>query len=291
MVLNARRLIPSGDRAERILLVIEDATERKRAEEELKNTLDNLETRVRERTEELQSANASLEEQMAERRALVLRLATAEEDERRRIARELHDEMGQHITALTLELKLLEGSFPADSAAVGRLGRLREVTNHLGSEVHRIGIELRPPSLDDHGLAKTLQNYLEDWSRHTNIQVDFHNSGFDKGRAPSLVETAVYRVVQEALTNVLKHAAAATVSVILERRDQDLRLIIEDDGRGFDPDAVRDSSEQPHLGLLGMRERVAMIGGTIAIESRPEGPTTIFIRIPLDPTREHPGDA
>ena len=115
---------------------------------------------------------------------LLLRLATAEEDERRRIARELHDEMGQHLTALTLELKLLEGSIPADSAAVGRLGRLQEVTNHVGSEVHRSAIELRPPSLDDLGLPKTLQNYLEEWSRHTEIHVDFHNSGFDRAGPP-----------------------------------------------------------------------------------------------------------
>ncbi len=278
MVLNARRLRRDGEDAELILLAIEDVTERRRAEEGLRRAHDQLEVRVGERTAELTAANAALEEQAAQRRGLLRRLGTAEEEQRHRIARELHDQMGQHLAALRLGLKSLEGN----PGQPGLLRRLQDLMNQVGKEVHRIAMELRPTALDDLGLPTALRNYVEEWSERSGIATDLRAPDGEAERLPAHVETAVYRIVQEALTNVLRHARASRVSVIVERRADHLLAIVEDNGTGFDVDAAPAPARGPgNLGLLGMRERAALAGGTLEIESSPGKGTTVFARVPL----------
>src|SRR5262249_6777559 len=187
---------------------------------------------------------------------------------------------GQLLTAGLLELGLLSHSIPEDSPDRDRLKRLQRMMSALGQELHRIAVDLRPTALDDIGLPKMLQSYLEEWSERTGILTDFGSLGFES-RPPSHAETTIYRIVQEAMTNVAKHAGAGCVSVIAEYRDSHLGVIVEDDGRGFDVDAVlaaRGGARQ--LGLLGMKERLEALGGTLTMESGPGGPTTLRIRVP-----------
>jgi signal transduction histidine kinase len=162
------------------------------------------------------------------------------------------------------------------------LQRLQDLSDEIGREVHHIALELRPTALDDFGLHAALLNYVTEWSDRSEIEVDFHTGGLDKQRLPPQVETTLYRIVQEALTNVIKHAHAKRVSVILEHRPDHVLAIVEDDGEGFDTEAVMNSaSVDPRLGLLGMRERAALVGGTLEIETSPGSGTTVFVRIPL----------
>ncbi|MCI0457347.1 MAG: sensor histidine kinase [Gemmataceae bacterium] len=199
------------------------------------------------------------------------------------MARELHDQMEQYVTALMLGLQSLHDSFSPDPSAQDRLRQLLELTNQLGRETHRIAWELRPSALDDLGLQSALASYVEEWSKRSNIAVDFQCIGLDTERLPPHVETTLYRIVQEALANVLKHAQARRVSLILKRFNHHAMAIIEDDGRGFDAEAVLDSpADRSRLGLLGMKERVALVGGTVQIESGPSRGTTLFVRIPLE---------
>jgi signal transduction histidine kinase len=171
---------------------------------------------------------------------------------------------------------------PESSPARERLLQLQELADLMGREVHHIALELRPTALDDLGLQTALGNYTEEWSKRSGIEIDFQSAGLDEKRLPSAIETALYRVVQEGLTNVLKHAQARRVSLILQRSSDQVLAILEDDGRGFDAEAVIKSSvPSRRLGLLGMKERVALVGGTLTIESTPGGGTTIFARIPL----------
>jgi len=243
-----------------------------------------LEEAVRARTSELVGANTALQDE-AQRRAqaeavrtgLLRRLASAQEDERSRIARELHDQLGQYLAALGVGLRLVGEAIPPSSPAAARLAQLREMTEAVGRETHRLAVELRPAALDDNGLWAAVRQYVEDWSARAGVVVDFCPTGSD-ARLPGPVETAVYRLVQEALTNVLKHAAAGRVGVILGRAADHLHLTIEDDGRGFDPDAAAAAGR---LGLLGMGERVAQFGGHLSVESAPGRGTAVVIRIPL----------
>jgi two-component system, NarL family, sensor histidine kinase UhpB len=217
-----------------------------------------------------------------ERAHLLRRLAQAQEEERRRIARELHDQVGQSVTGLSLGLKGLETALSASDAEAGlreRVQWLQGLTGAIGRDIHRAALDLRPTALDDLGLYGAVRTYAEDWSERFGIPIDVQILG-DKGRLPPEIETAVYRIVQEALTNVLKHASARNVSVLFERKDSQLRLIIEDDGKGLDAQATGADQGAPRLGLSGIRERLALMGGAMTLESSPGAGTTLFIHIP-----------
>jgi len=211
---------------------------------------------------------------------LLRRLAYAEEQERSRLARDLHDRVGQSLAALRLTGKMLEAALHAVPEAREHLVQLAGIVDRLDEETHRLARELRPTALEDLGLLATLKAHVEEWSSGARIPVDMQTVGMDRERLPPDLETTLYRVLQEALTNVAGHAAAGRVSVILKRSLEDVLLIVEDDGRGFDPQAALDPAGT-RLGLRGMRERVALFGGTLEIESSPGGGSTLFARVPL----------
>ena len=222
----------------------------------------------------------------AERLDLLRRMALAQEDERRRIAQELHDQVGQTVTGLSLGLKTLETALvgPAASPAVQeRIAWLQKLAAGIGQDIHRAAVDLRPAALDDFGLPSALSALAATVGERHGISVDVQIVGVVE-RLPSDVETVVYRVMQEALTNMVKHARARVASVLLERRADALRLIVEDDGVGFDP---ADESADCHLrlGLSGMRERLRLVNGTLQIESVPDARTTLFIHILLAPEK------
>ena len=266
--------------------IARDLTERKMMEEQLQNSQRELEVRVAERTAELHASNEALKKEIDQRREaesarreLLRRLANAHEDERLRLARELHDEVGQHLASLMLGLNSLERHVTSKEAT-GVLRNLQALTESLGREVHSLAVQLRPAALDDLGLMRAVNTLADVWSARSGIKVDLHAFGIDEPRLPPDVELTVYRVIQEALTNVLKHAGASRVSLILNRPDGEVVIIVEDDGRGFDSEAVQ-SSQTGGLGLLGIRERVAQFNGTMTLESEPGRGTTVFVRIPL----------
>ncbi len=271
------------------MLAIEDITERVQAAATLQQAHDALEARIHGRTRELAEANAALQAEVSEhkqakqaRQLLLRQLVTAQEEERRRIARELHDQMGQDLTVLMLGLKTLRDAAPADALVHERVAPLQALATRIGREVRTLALQLRPPALDDLGLAATLANYVEEWSARVLVAVDFHTIGIEEQRLPSSVETALYRLALEALNNVLKHAQATSVSLIIERRADMAHMIVEDDGTGFDVAAARHSAHtEQRLGLVGMDERVAQLGGTLTIESAPGRGTTVFVRIPV----------
>jgi signal transduction histidine kinase len=202
------------------------------------------------------------------------RVVQAQELERRRLARELHDETGQALTSILLGLKPLEEAL-ADHPARTALAGLREQVVSALQDVRRLAVELRPAVLDDFGLVPALERLTDAFAEQTGIRVDFH-SALGETRPASEVETALYRVVQESLTNIAKHAEARNVSVSLARREAGVAAVIEDDGAGFDPRAVREDA----VGLLGMRERLALLDGRLEIESRPGAGTTIVAVVP-----------
>jgi two-component system CheB/CheR fusion protein len=212
------------------------------------------------------------------------RLVDAEERERRRVSRELHDQLGQDLTALKLGLKVFRAQDTMSPALQKCVRQLDQLADKLLRDVHRLAWELRPVALDDFGLELALQRYARDWSGQTGVPLDFHSQGLEQSRLPPEVETTFYRVAQEALTNISRHAQAHRVSLILEQRHGGVSLIIEDDGIGFDTTLAAADSPQPRqLGLLGMRERVLLAGGQFNVESSASAGTAVYARIPIAP--------
>lgn len=228
--------------------------------------------------------------QAEEARGLLLRrLVTTQEEERRRLSRELHDKMGQHLSALTLGIHSFKSFCPDEPLAIERLQRLLKITDEVAQEAHQLAWKMRPAALDDVAMHTAISTYAETWAERAEIEADFHSIGLNEHRFPVHVETTVYRVTQEALTNILKHAQAQRVSIILEFRGDHLLLIVEDNGKGFDAKvALRATGAGRGLGLIGMQERVALVDGTLDIESSPGAGTTVFVRIPATPLG--PGD-
>ena len=238
---------------------------------------------------ELLKKQADLEHEIDERRQaqqahveLLRRLVSVEEEERRRISRELHDQCGQDLTAMRLGLKLLEESVTVNETTARQFKNMRDLMDQVAREMHHIAVELRPPALDELGLQMTVDSYVNSWTSRIGIPVDFECRGMTHKRAPAEIETALYRVLQEALTNVAKHAHATRVSIVLERSDAGVSVIIEDQGWGFVVGILPSGYNQgQHLGVLGMRERIEAVGGSLDIESIPGTGTTVFARVPF----------
>jgi two-component system CheB/CheR fusion protein len=283
------RLLPyrtTEDRIAGAVLTFVDVTERQRAQETIRQAQQDLELRVSERTAELDQANSSLRQEIRahesaerSRRELQKLLVAAQEDERRRISRELHDEVGQQISALMLSLRGLESAHDGDLPA--KLRELRSTAEGVGREIHQLAFELRPMALDELGLARALTGYLESWSTRTGVATDFVNAGIEETRLSAAVETTLYRIVQEATNNVYKHANASQVSVSVERRGNQVMAIVEDNGVGFDAAAPSSSPEVHRIGIAGMRERAVLLGGELTLESQPGSGTIVRVKLPV----------
>lgn len=262
-----------------------DITERKIQAQELQAAHDLLEARVQNRTRELREAMQDLQREVSERErlegeraTLMLRLVNSQEDERARLSRDLHDDLSQHMVTMRMEIDHLRKQLTEEhpelvqkDAFESLMGRVDELIR----AVHRRAWELRPSELDHLGLEVALQHYLEDWSAKTGIAAHLHIGTWNDLRLPADAEIALYRVVQEALANVTRHANASRVDLHLNA-DQEVVLIIADNGCGFES-----GSGKGRLGLVGMRERVTLLGGSLDIESAPDSGTTIRARLPL----------
>ncbi len=228
-------------------------------------------------SEQKRKQAAEIRQAKAMHRLLLERAFSAQEEERHRIARELHDEAGQLLTSLLVGLRTLEYSRDvADAKAQGH--RLREITSQALDEIGRLARGLHPAVLYDHGLGVALSRYVAEYTKTHNIAVDLTLDGLDSSNLQPEVQIRLYRILQEALTNVARHAEAKAVSIVFARSDTALQVAVTDNGRGFDAKAVAVSSSR--LGIQGMRERAAMLGGTVSFTSKGTG-TRIVVQIPL----------
>jgi len=261
--------------------IVRDISEQKRVEKLLRQGREALEMKVQERTEELSSANRSLRE-------LSSRLMQVQEEERSRLARDLHDEIGQLLTALKIDLQEVQHG-EVGQALAGPLKDSLELVDQLLSQVRTLALDLRPSLLDDLGLVPALRWYGNRQARRNGWELSITVEGM-VGRIPAAIEVACFRVVQEALTNIAKYAEAKTIDLVLRRRHQEIMLVVQDDGVGFDVAAARRRAQiGESMGLLGMEERVRLAGGRLMVSSAPGQGSTLEFHFPL--IQDEPADS
>lgn len=248
--------IKEGGEIKGVVLVFSDVTERKMVE------------RSRRETE------------------IMHRLVEAQEAERHRIARDLHDHLGQKMTALRLQIESLTDRRAGGTSIAHAIDELKVAALHIDRDIGFLSWELRPTELENLGLDDALRSFVREWSSQYGINAEFHTSKIEKGapigRLAQSLETNLYRIAQEALNNVLKHADAKQVNVLLQHREKNIVLIVEDNGLGFKRDPESGNGKKPGgLGLVGMQERAALMSGTLEIDTKPGGGTTILARIPV----------
>ena len=218
------------------------------------------------------------------RLSLLERIVHAQEEERKSVARELHDQLGQALSSVLLSFQGLcrDHHLPEEQCA-----QLEGEMRALIDEVRRLAWDIRPSVLDDYGLDSALKRYVEEVARRSGIDFDYHcvQPETDE-RLPNRVEVTLYRVAQEAITNIIRHSEASQASVVLITREKDVTLIVEDNGKGFDKDEL-EGRDRESLGLMGMKERVSLIGGELAIESSVDSGTTVQIKLPLTEEEVH----
>jgi signal transduction histidine kinase len=248
---------------------------RRRHNEKLRTAQGALEDRVQERTAELDTANRSLRE-------LSARLLQLQDDERRRIARELHDSVGQMLAALTMNLSAVRADVERLAATAANLTDSEGLVQEMSKEVRTISHLLHPPLLDEAGLASALRWYVEGFSQRSKIKVDLDLPD-DFGRLPRESETAVFRMVQECLTNIHRHSGSSTATIRIRHLDGDVLVEVEDRGKGIPPEKRDEmaSAGTPGVGIRGMRERLRQLGGTLEIDSNGTG-TVVVARLPVN---------
>ena len=236
---------------------------------------------ARDMTQKLKAQEAERDKEMLQR------LVVALEDERRRIARDMHDELGQQLTALRLKLESLRKDCDSDDLCA-QIDTIQEIAAHIDNGVDFLAWELRPAALDDLGLFPAMEKYVREWSEYSGVKAELLSTTLKKSRLLPEVETSLYRILQEALNNVYKHARATRVEIQLEKRRDFIVLVIEDNGKGFNPQSKL--NRKKGIGLIGMQERANLAGGKFEIESAVNRGTTIYVRLPLSVLRKRRAD-
>jgi two-component system CheB/CheR fusion protein len=268
--------------------IARDLTQQRDAADALLRAHTELETRVRSRTEELESEVHEHEAAKTAVTHVLHRLVTAQEDERARIARDLHDQMGQQLTVLRMALERAQQQ-PSSESAASSISQALQLTSELGHDVDFLSWQLRPTVLDELGLTAALPRFVAEWSSHVGIPAVFRGVGYEHGQLPREAEVAFYRIAQEALNNIAKHSHASRVDVVLGANDGRVTLVVEDDGLGFD--LGQESVNAKGFGLSGMRERAALVGASLHIESKPDKGTSVFLTRPVESPSPSPGAA
>ncbi|HUQ87866.1 MAG TPA: histidine kinase [Vicinamibacterales bacterium] len=218
----------------------------------------------------------------AQIKAMFQRLVSVQEDERRRIARDLHDHLGQQLTALRMNIEVFRLLSDLDPARIRQLERTQQLADELDRSIDFLTWQLRPGTLDDLGLEAALSQMVDNWSQRSGLDSVFRSNGINGVRLPHEVEENLYRIAQESLNNIVKHAGATRVQMLLEYCDRLLRLVVADEGCGFTPaDDVGTGGGTRRLGLVSMRERATLIGGALKIDTGPGRGTMIVVEVPI----------
>lgn len=259
---------------EGVLLSFFNISERKSSEIALQDINDKLEKDAKQRLIELAEVNRI-------RHDLLKQLITAREDERQHIAREIHDSLGQFLSVLTIRLSMIKNDLNKMLDVSDNLAILHMLVEEMDNELDRLTLALRPSALNERGFSESLREYVQKWTSTSGIPVELLIQNLEGFSLPAPIETTIYRVIQEGLNNVAKHAQASQVSILVVRRAHVIRLILEDNGRGFaSNEGEPEQKTGRQVGLIGMRERAALLGGTIAIESELGRSTTLYLTIP-----------